>query len=448
MSDGKLIIDSKMETNSVHQELRALEREMNNFKREMELANYKAMMPFKKQVIEVENSMFKLSKSMGNYTGTNKEFMASVDQLGKDYKKAKDNMINADKMQAVSMIQTAGVMMNMTTQAQRIGDNYARMKNPMLMVNGAGLAVADTMNKIANNGNAAVLSLKMLGPNASMKKLLDMQIMINQGLMRFQMVAMAAAATGAILYGGLHKAAMESNKAYQKSFETMVGNLKKAFEPMVQVFAMIMIPVFNFINAISKMTIEFNKAHPVLAKIIQGILLLVPALTLILSPLAIGIGLWAGMQAALSSVWMLIGPLVTGLAAMSGTVWIVAAAIAGLVGGITYLWKTNESFRAAVISAWDAIKAKAVEVFGMISNLFGMLSPVIDMIAQKFNTIKSAILAAFSGDFSQLGAIFAQIIPSIIAVLVGGIPGLIITAARFIPALAQGITSNTAQLTT
>lgn len=441
MSDGRIEIDAELKANGIYQELQQMKKEFNKVSNEMKLSNMKAMLPYQKRLMEVKKSFFDLSREMGNYTGTNKQFMGTVDELGKKQKKANDDMINANKMIGVSMIQTAGQMMNMSTQASKISSNYDRMKNPIYAVNKAGLAVADTMNKIANSGNAAVLSLKMLGPNASMKKLNDMQMMINQGVMRFQTVAMGAMIAGGIMYSSLHKAAMKANAGYSQSFNTMIASLKKALEPMIQVFASVMIPVFNFITAIARITIEFNKAHPVLAKIIQGFVMLLPALTLLLSPLAIGIGLVNGMAAAFGALWMFIGPSVTGLAAMSGTVIAVAAAVAILVGGLVYLWKTNEGFRNAIVGAWDAIKAKAIEVFGM-------FSPLITSVANGFKTLGSAIVAVFSGDFSQLGAILAQIMPTLIGILVGGIPGLIISASRFIPAIAQGITSNAGQLST
>jgi hypothetical protein len=373
-ADGRIEIDTRIEKQNVEQELRQLQQEIRNMTKEMQLANLKGMMPLQRNLAATQKKMYELALSAKSFTGTNADFMAQVKQLGAEYKKANDAMVNANNLALVSMIQTAGQMMNMTTQAKRISDNYDRMGNALYKVNKAGLAVADRMNQIANNGNAAVLALRMLGPTASMKQLLDMQRMINQGITRFHMVALSAAVTGAILYSSLHEAAKNANKEYAKSFKNMLAALRKAFEPMVQVFAEVMTHVYKFITAIANMIIKFNEAHPVLAKILQGILMLIPALMLLLSPLAIGIGLLAGFQAAWASIWTMIGPLVTGLAAMSATVWIVAAAIVGLTALLVHLWKTNEGFRNAVISAWNQIKTTAASVWNFIWN--SILRPI------------------------------------------------------------------------
>ncbi|MBT2661950.1 carbamoyl-phosphate synthase [Bacillus sp. ISL-45] len=431
-----------------HRMYRGTSEEARRMRQEMQSAFAQqslTMSEFRDDMIKAQYGYFKLAQSAKKYSGSNNQFMDEVTALGAAHKKATDNMMKNNELMKISMIQTAGTMLNMSTQAEKISANYGRMKNPLLQINKGGLAVAHSLNKMANSGNASVLALKLLGPTANMKELNDMTRMITQGMMRFQMVALGAAVTSALVYSALHKGAMDTVKGYEESFDRMKAAVRQAFQPMVDVFGAVMMKIYDFITAIANMVIQFNEAHPVLAKIIQGTMMLVPALTLLLSPLAVGIGLFAGFKAALASVWPLISPLVTGLAAMSATVWIVAAAIVGLTAGIVYLWKNNEGFRKAVLSAWTAIKNKAIEVFGWLASF---ASPVIDKVKSAFTNMSKAIISALNGDFSKLGEIFVKIIPTIIAALVGGIPGLIITASRFIPAISQGITSNAGKLST
>ncbi|MDC2867559.1 phage tail protein [Bacillus sp. BP-3] len=370
-----------------------------------------AMRGMKDQMIGVQYQYFKLAQSSQTYTGTTAQFMSQVRQLGAEQKRINDSLINSNRLAMISMLQTVGTMMNMTTQAQRISDNYTRMANPLYGINRAGLAAANSLNQLANRGNAAVLALKMLGPTASMKDLLNMQMMITQGLMRFQMVALMAAASSVLLYGSLHKANMEMNPKYASAYNNMIEKLTKALQPMRDAFAAIMIPIYNFVAAIADLVIKFNEAHPMLAKIIQGTIMLIPLLTLILSPLAIGIGLWNGMLAAWNSIWMLISPLVTGLAAMSATVWIVAAAVVGLVAGIIYLWNTSEGFRNAIITGWQAIQAAAITVWNFILN--GVLIPAWNAIVAFGQQLFGQLTAFWNENSTQIMTI-AQVVWSFV----------------------------------
>lgn len=325
-----------------------------------------AMNGFRDDMIGVQYGYFQMAKGAKDYTGTNEQFMAGIETMGKKHKKINDDMMAANDMQKMNFYQSVGSMLARSTQASKISDNFDRIGNPLYKVNNGLLSVADGMNKIAMRGQPAALALKMLGPSANMKQLNDMTMMISQGLMRFTMIAMIAAVAAGVFYGAMHKGAMETNAAYAEAFSGMLVSVKRAFEPMIEVFAAVMTHVWNFIKAIADMVARFNQANPMLAKIIAGFLLLIPALTLILSPLAIGIGLFGGLSAAMGAVWMIIGPMVTGFAAMMGTVLLVAAVIVGLVVVIRHLWQTNEGFRNAIISAWNAIKAAAIAAWGFI----------------------------------------------------------------------------------
>ncbi|WP_016938717.1 transglycosylase SLT domain-containing protein [Bacillus siamensis] len=311
---------------------------------------------FRNELIRARYGFFQLGQEMDNWTGTNEQFMDEVYRLGREHKAVTDNMIKNNKMMRMSMLQSIGTIMAMSTQSEKIAANYDRMANPLYQVNKAGLAVSNTLENMAKQGTAAHLALKMLGPTANMKQLQDMTAMITQGYMRFQMVALGAAFTNFFLFQGLHKAATQTVPGYSKAWEQMCSTLLKAIQPALEVFGTVAMSIYKGVTAIGKMIIQFNKAHPVLAKMIQGFLLLIPVLTLLLSPLAIGVGLFNGFLGALSSLWMFIGPVVTGLAAMSGTVYVVAGSIVLLVTGIYMLYKNFDKLQERFKPATDAMK--------------------------------------------------------------------------------------------
>lgn len=92
---------------------------------------------------------------------------------------------------------------------------------------------------------------------------------------------------------------------------------------------------------------------------------------------------------------------------------LVATLVVGLTTAIISLWNTNEGFRNAVISAWEAIKSAAETIFTAIANFFTETIPnafqsMIDMIGERISAfidvgknvvenIKSGISKAWNG---------------------------------------------------
>ncbi|MBT2727835.1 hypothetical protein J7E63_12890 [Bacillus sp. ISL-75] len=357
-------------------------RGMSEEMRQAHRQNAAALAPFRAEQQQIQYEFFRMAQGMGEYQGSTEEFMAQLTEMGNRNRTVNNNMMASNNMARMGFIQGIATMLAASTQSSRISANFDRMRNPLYRVNNGLLTVSGGLERMAARGQPAVLALRMLGPTASMQALNNMTMMITAGLMRMNMVALFGAASSAILFSKLASSAYEAVPSFKQAADQMKASLGKAFEPMVQAFAAVVTPIMKVITAIANMAIKFNEAHPFLAKLIQGFLMIIPLLILILSPLAIGIGLFAGLQAAFASVWMLIAPLVTGLAAMSGTVLIVAAVIVALVAVGILLYKN-----------WDTIKAKAIAIWGAIKTFFvNLWSSIMTGVQTAWSSIKEFIV--------------------------------------------------------
>ncbi|QWI52523.1 carbamoyl-phosphate synthase [Bacillus mycoides] len=537
--------------------------------------------------IEAQYGFFQLGQQTGNYTGSVNELISQANSYGKAMKSANDQAMNSNRMYMQSMLQTIGAMNNMSSMASRVQNNLTVMNNPLYSTARLALHATDALDRLARSGSPQQLALEFLGANASVKQYNDFIRDLNAKMMHMPIVFGLATAGAVKFYGALHGSVMKENTQYAEAFNNMLEKLAKAFEPMRQAFAAVMIPMYNFIAKIAEMVIAFNEAHPTIAKFIQGMLMIVPALMVVMTPLALGIGYFKGLRAILFALRPIMMPIITMFATMSAPVWILAAAISGLVVGFTHFYKTSETFRNAVNGCIEAIKnfgtnmlnlgkfflgviadgdtmndwfthlpeswqgvAEAIgQVLAKISNSITGLFPVITQFGQnllnlgrffvgvaldgdtmndwfthlpatwqpvaesiggiiatmsnaitgafpvitqfgqnlanlsKFflgvildgdlmndwfthlpaswqpvadfmgsiilnmvTSIKTSILSlveafklALGGDTSQLGQIFMTIMPTLISLLLGGLPALLITAARFLPTIVEGM---------
>ncbi|WCS66562.1 tape measure protein [Bacillus phage 0105phi7-2] len=485
----ELVVQFRAETDQIRREMAAMQSQLNDFVRttnrtsqeyrrsienmgdanselsreirEINRQQREAMKPHIEQLKRAELQYLQTAMSMDTYTGSAQDLIAQVNEIGKAQKAANDALINNNVEAKAAILETIATMNNMTPTATRLRDNLRTMGNPLYSLSHGALAVGEAIERMANRGSAAQLALEFVGPNASMKELNDQIRVINTGLMRMQMVALAAAISSVLLYGALHKANMEMNPKYAEAYTNMLEKLSEAFNPMKEAFAAVMIPVYKFVTAIAELIIKFNEAHPVLAKFIQGTMMLVPALTLILAPLAVGIGLLKGYRAALFLVWQMVKPLALGLMVVGPVAWAVAAAIAGLAVGFTYAYKNIEPFRKAVDNTVTAIKGLFQLIFGSQINGEKMLSSIgmsdeviqginkfVGKIEEAFRRMKEIIVQAFHGDFSGLTEVFKTIFPSILAILIGGIPGLIIGIGTMFARMTEATGVGGAQMVT
>ncbi|HDR7790290.1 TPA: carbamoyl-phosphate synthase large subunit [Bacillus paranthracis] len=315
-----------------------------------------AMIPFKEDQIKATYGFYQMAQASKDFQGTNQAFINQANDIGKAMKASQDAQINANRLAMMGMLQTIGAMNAMSSAASKTTKNLDQMKNPLYNTARPALALVDSLDRVARSGSAAQIALELHGPQASMKTLTDEAMRLNTVMMGMPIVAIGVGMSALFMYGALHKANMELNPKYAEAYNEMIEKLTKALEPMRQAFAAVAIPIFNFVTKLAELTIAFNEAHPVMAKFVQGTIMLVPALMALMLPLALGVGYFRGLRAILFALRPIIMPVVTAFATMSTPVWILAAAIAGLTVGFTHFYKTNEKFKGFIDGTIKGVK--------------------------------------------------------------------------------------------
>lgn len=152
--------------------------------------------------------------------------------------------------------------------------------------------------------------------------------------------------------------------------------------------------------------------------VIAGIVAALGPLLIIVGMVASGIGALSGFGAILAGVFSTIAAII---AAIGAPILIVIAAIGLLVGAIVYLWKTNETFRNAIISIWQTVSTavvnsvkwlveKIVEFFtwlynvlignsiipDLVNGIIGFFAQMVTSLIEKASAIKDSIVNAFT----------------------------------------------------
>lgn len=148
-----------------------------------------------------------------------------------------------------------------------------------------------------------------------------------------------------------------------------------------------------------------NAGIELASAIMNGILEQFEGLEPIIMAVVAALGTYKAITLAseIASKALAAGQLLVNAAMNANPITLVVTLIAGLVAAVITLWNTNEGFRTAVITAWEAIKSAASTIFTAIAEFFTVTIP------EAFNSFVTFISTGVSNFLSIGSEIVANI---------------------------------------
>ncbi|MGE9877976.1 phage tail tape measure protein [Bacillus velezensis] len=231
-----------------------------------------------------------------------------------------------------------------------------------------------------------------------------------------------------------------------------------------------LLPALSKLVSVAQFLVDgFNKLSPGMQKfiayagsaaaVVTGLVAVFGAILIFVGSVVSAVGT---LTAAFGGVAAALGVTSSVLLLIIAHIGLAVGAIVAAVAALALLIKNNEAVRTKLESLADTIGAKLAPALATLKTLFSGLAKVLtgdfasgadklrqilpDSVVQliiagatavrnAITNLISAVNKAFQGDFSSI----TKYIPTIIGMLVGGLPGLIIAGTRFLPAIEKGI---------
>lgn len=234
-------------------------------------------------------------------------------------------------------------------------------------------------------------------------------------------------------------AALEAQDTVQQSFgqqmQSALRELMGAVEPLGEPLLNIATNVADVVRGFSEWFASIGEGGQTAVLVVAGILAAIgPLLSLLGNAVVVASGVAsaiAGVGTAAGGAGIAATGLGTAFTAVLGPAAAIAAAIAAVVGVVVYLWNTSEGFREVVTGAWEAISAKAQEVFEFlmpyiqtamtaiqesVTTVLNAVMPVIDAVIQFIITTVVPVVTSLMDTF---GNVFAAILATVTGVMTG-----------------------------